>query len=67
MKFPLPPQSIPPAGEDYVKISPVLLRAIEKIIRFGEQVGVGPDEMISLLDSGVCISDLLAFLTSRPS
>jgi hypothetical protein len=33
----------------------------------GKQVGVTPEEMISLLDSGVSIPDLLAFLASKTS
>jgi hypothetical protein len=34
-------------------------------VRFGQQVGVTPEEMISLLDSGLSVRDLLAFLTSK--
>lgn len=36
-------------------------------MRFGEQVEVSPEEMISLLDSGISVSELLAFLEWRAS
>jgi len=36
-------------------------------VRFGQQVGVTPEEMISLLDSGISIQDLFAFLASKSS
>ena len=45
----------------------LLQQAVEKLVRFGQQVGVTPDEMISLLDSGIDIRDLLAFLASKGS
>jgi hypothetical protein len=41
--------------------------AVEKLVRFGRQVGVAPEEMISLLDSGLSIHDLLVFLASKSS
>jgi hypothetical protein len=44
-----------------------LEQAVEKLVRFGQQVGVTPEEMISLLDSGISIRDLLAFLASKTS
>ena len=31
----------------------LLKQAVEKLVRFGQQVGVTPEEMISLLDSGI--------------
>ena len=34
---------------------------------FGWQVGVSPEEMISLLDSGCDIYDLLVFMASKHS
>jgi uncharacterized protein (DUF433 family) len=34
---------------------------------YGQQVGVTPEEIISLLDSGISIRDLLAFLASKRS
>jgi len=46
----------------------ILLEQIaEKLVRFGQQVGVTPEEMISLLDSGISIKDLFAFLASKAS
>jgi len=45
----------------------LLERVAEKLVRFGQQVGVTPEEMISLLDSGISIRDLLAFLASKSS
>jgi hypothetical protein len=45
----------------------MLNRAVDKIIRYGEKVGVRPEEMISLLDSGMSIRDLLLFLASKDS
>jgi hypothetical protein len=45
----------------------LLERVAEKLVRFGQQVGVTPEEMISLLDSGISIRDLLAFLASKAS
>jgi hypothetical protein len=44
-----------------------LERAAEELVRFGKQVGVTPEVMISLLDSGISIGDLLAFLSSKTS
>jgi len=44
-----------------------LEQAVEKVVRFGQQVGVTPEQMISLLDSGITIRDLLAFLASKTS
>lgn len=45
----------------------LLQQAVEKLVRFGQQVGVTPEEMISLLDSGISVRDLLVFLASKPS
>jgi hypothetical protein len=45
----------------------VLERVAEKLARFGQQVGVTPEEMISLLDSGMSLHDLFAFLASKSS
>jgi len=45
----------------------LLEHVVEKLVRFGQQVGVTPEEMISLLDSGISIRDLLAFLVSKGS
>jgi hypothetical protein len=52
--------------EDWYEQDALLLeQAVEKLVRFGQQVGVTPEEMISLLDSGISIRDLLAFLASK--
>ena len=45
----------------------LLEQAAEKLVRFGQQVGVTPKEMISLLDSGISVHDLLVFLSSKIS
>ncbi len=45
----------------------LLQRAVDRLVRFGKQVGVSPEEMITLLDSGVSIPDLLAFLEWKAS
>jgi hypothetical protein len=43
------------------------LRAVEKLVRFAQQVSITPDEMISLLDSGIEMRNLLAFFASKVS
>ena len=45
----------------------LLEQAVEKLVRYGQKVGVAPEEMISLLDAGISIPDLLAFLASKSS
>ena len=45
----------------------LLNRAVDKIVCYAEKVGVSPDEMISLLDSGMSLRDLLSFLASKDS
>ena len=35
------------------KDATLLQQAVEKLVRFGQRVGVAPEEMISLLDSGI--------------
>ena len=57
------PRAQPPAEKDVI----VLQRAVEKLVLFGQQVGVSPEEMISLLNSGCGIDDLPAFLVSKNS
>jgi hypothetical protein len=55
-------------SEDWYEQDALLLKqAVEKLVRFGQQVGVTPEEMISLLDAGVSIRDLLALLASKTS
>jgi hypothetical protein len=54
--------------KDFDEIDAHLLeQTVEKVVRYGQQVGVTPEEMISLLDSGISIRDLLAFLTAKSS
>lgn len=42
-----------------------LNEAVEKIVCFGESVGVSPKEMNEMLDAGMTIWELLAFLISK--
>jgi len=61
-----PSESDPRDSEDSAEQDEILLqRAVEGLVRFGQQVGVSPEEMISLLDSGISVSDLLAFLKGK--
>ena len=43
----------------------VLERAIAKLVLLGKQVGVGPGEMISLLESGMNMVELVEYLAAR--
>lgn len=45
----------------------LLEQIVEKLVRYGQRVGVTPEEMISLLDSGISIHVLLAFLAAKSS
>lgn len=45
----------------------VLQQTVAKLVRYGDRVGVRPEEMISLLDSGISIQDFLAFLAAKSS
>ena len=45
----------------------LLAHVADELVRFGQKIGVTPEEMISLLDSGISIPDLLAFLASKAS
>jgi hypothetical protein len=62
------PQSIGDSqSKDFDEKDVILLEQVaEKLVWYG-QVGVTPEEMISLLDSGISIHDLLAFLASKSS
>jgi hypothetical protein len=56
------PQSIRRQPTDFDEKDAILLEQIaERLVRYGQQVGVTPEEMISLLDCGISIKDLLAF------
>ncbi len=55
-------------SKDFDEVDSHLLeQTVEKLVRYGQRVGVTPEEMISLLDSGISIHDLLAFLASKSS
>lgn len=45
----------------------VLEKSVDKLVRFGELVGVTPEEMIRLLDSGFTVGELLNYMASRRS
>jgi hypothetical protein len=67
-----PPESRKPGGLDHIderdEETPYSWNKLQKrVVRFGQQVGVTPEEMISLLDSGISIRHLLVFLVSRRS
>jgi hypothetical protein len=62
------PESLPQNREDLLEKDAILLqRTAKRLVRLGQQVGVTPEEMVSLLASGVTIRDLLAFLASKNS
>jgi hypothetical protein len=70
MATPRPPQSTTEGSQakDFDERDAILLEHVaEKLVRFGQQVGVTPAEMISLLDSGISIKGLFAFLASKSS
>jgi uncharacterized protein YoaH (UPF0181 family) len=43
----------------------VLERAITKLVLLGRQVGVEPDQMISLLESGLSVVELVEYMANR--
>jgi hypothetical protein len=58
----------PPNYEEFLGEHRRLLeQAVEKVVRVAQRVGVTPEELVSLLDSGISIPDLLAFLASKTS
>jgi hypothetical protein len=67
MATPQFPQSIDGCqSKDLDEKDVILLEQVaEKLVWYGQQVGVTPEEMISLLDSGISIKDLFAFLVSK--
>jgi hypothetical protein len=70
MGTPQSPQSILDGSQptDFHEKDAILLEHVaEKLVWYGQRVGVTPEEMISLLDSGIGIRDLLAFLASKSS
>lgn len=63
-----PAQSPQPGHEKLDERETRLLQeAVEKLVRYGQRVGVTPEEMISLLDAEISIPDLLIFLASKDS
>jgi hypothetical protein len=42
-----------------------LKRAVAKVVLLGQQAGVSPDEMITLLDTGMTVSELLEYVIVR--
>lgn len=61
-----PPGSEP--KDDSVKQDDIFLQlAIVRLVQFGQQVGVSPEEMVLMLESGVSVNDLLAFLERKAS
>ena len=44
-----------------------LSSALDKMVEFGQLVGVGPEEMIALLESGMTVRGLLYYLVSQSS
>ena len=56
-----------PADEFDLEQMQVLQNAVDKLIRFGEQVGVNAEEMVLLLDSGMTVRGLLYYLVSQSS
>ncbi len=43
----------------------LLERAAEKLVAYGEDVGVTPEEMINLLNEGMSVTELIAYVISR--
>ena len=43
----------------------LLEKVADKLVRFGQLMGMTPEEIVSLLDSGVSIRDLVAVIVSR--
>jgi hypothetical protein len=62
-------QTSPPLIPDYEELPEqrrrVLEGAVEKVVRLAQEVGVTPADIVSLLDSGISIPDLLALIASR--
>jgi hypothetical protein len=62
------PESLTQNCDRFVEEHRVLLeQAVENVVRVAAQVGVTHEEIISLLDSGIGVLDLLAFLASKRS
>lgn len=62
------PSQTAASPRDFDEKDAILLDQVaDKLVRFGQQVGVTTEEMISLLDSGISIKDLFALLASKSS
>ena len=62
------PESVAQKYRDNSEAHRLLLeQAVNKVAICALQVGVTPEDIISLLDSGMSITELLAFLASKPS
>ena len=73
MATPQSPQSITDGvskdidEQDAILLEHLAEKLVGKLVWYGQQVGVTPEEMISLLDSGISIHDLFAFLATKLS
>ena len=54
-------------GNWSAKETELLNAAVEKIVRRAEEIGLTPEDMIELLESGCSVRDLIAMLASRRS
>jgi hypothetical protein len=43
----------------------ILKSAVSKLVAWGEQLGVGADQMVQLLESGLSVAELLEYLIMR--
>ena len=62
--------AVPDASSNYSEPlsgaqSEVLENAVAKIVFLGAQVGVSPDQMILLLNSGLTVGELLDYLAAQ--
>lgn len=68
MQLSQPSPSITQNCADFAEEHRLLLeQVVEKVVLFAQQVGVTPEEIISLLDSGMSVTELLVFLASKRS
>ncbi len=67
MKLKLSTQRQPSPQDLSEQEARLLEQLADKLICYCQKVGLTPEDLVSLLDSGVSIGDLLAFLASKPS
>jgi hypothetical protein len=69
MKPPSPARSLESGNLNQLDEDEALLleKIADRLVRFGQLVGMTPEEIVSLLDSGVSIHDLVAVIVSRRS